>query len=152
MIKVVTTSLLLFALCSSYQPVQAQPAPTPSQAASNEAVRRQAQIIQLRQNLAEAKKIKAKGDATATAKKYEDAVTLSQGIAANIEVERAEAQAGHAAARLELARAAQKQNNLIEADAQVTRLLRGEPKNAEGLAFKAENDLRTANLRGKVPS
>ena len=152
MIKVVTTSLLLFALCNSYQPVQAQPAPTPSQAASNEAVRRQAQIIQLRQNLAEAKKIKSKGDAAATAKKYEDAVTLSQGIAANIDVERAEAQAGHAAARLELARAAQKQNNLIEADAQVTRLLRGEPKNAEGLAFKAENDLRTANLRGKVPS
>ncbi len=150
MIKVVTTSMMLFALCSSYQPVHAQP--TASQTASNEAVRRQAQIIQLRQNLAEAKKIQAKGDAAATAKKYEEAITLSQGIAADINAERAEALAGHAAARLELAGAAQKKNNLTEADAQVTRLLRGEPKNAEGLKFKADNDLRIATQRGKVPS
>ena len=53
--------------------------------------------------------------------------------------------------RLELAREAQRQGDVREADTQINRVLKVDPQNPAALAFKKQNDRMIASLRGKVP-
>ena len=50
-----------------------------------------------------------------------------------------------------MAREAQRQGQLHEADIQISRALKVQPGNTEVLAFKKENDRKIAAQRGKVP-
>src|ERR1043166_7695309 len=94
------------------------------QAAIDEAIRRQANVITLRKTL---------GDAHAS-------WTLVKKIGAGVDREAQDPQAGLVSTRLELARAAQKRNQLADASREVNDVLRVDPANADALAFKAGND------------
>ena len=124
---------------------------SPTDAAVNEAVLRQANTIILRQKLLDAKNTAMRGDLTGAAKLYEDANTLVEQIGSGIPEEKAQTISGLASTRLTLARQAQSQNDLHEADTQVNRVLKVDPQNAAALAFKKDNDRLLASLRGKMP-
>src|SRR5215472_19051280 len=95
-------TLLLATVTVSYAQTPAQ------ETAVNEAIMRQANRIALRQKLADAYAAQQRHDPANAAKLYDDAWALVQNIgAANAEAEAAQARAGLATVRLELARAAQ---------------------------------------------
>ncbi len=52
---------------------------------------------------------------------------------------------------MELARQAQKAGDLLEANTQVSRVLRVDPHNPAAIKFKAENDQMMAAMKGRVP-
>ena len=124
---------------------------SPTDAAVNEAVLRQANTIILRQKLLEAKNTQLRGDLPAAAKLYEDAYTLVEQIGSGIDTEKAQTISGLASTRLALARQAQSQDDLREADTQVNRVLKVDPQNPAALAFKKDNDQLLATMRGKMP-
>src|SRR4051812_17587024 len=101
MIKAATTTVILVLLCASAPAALAQT--TPAQLAGEEAVHRQADLIQLRKTLADARAARAKKDLTTAAKRYEDALALVQRVGVGVEKEREETIAGFAAVRLQLA-------------------------------------------------
>ncbi len=150
MIKAATSYLFLFLLCGSQIQLAAQTSATST--ASEEAVRRQSDTIQLRRVLAEARGARGGGDLAGAARKYEEALALVQRVGVGIDKEREETITGFVAVRLELAQKAQKHGDLSEADAQIRRALRVDPKNAALLKFKDDNDRRIAAQTGKVPS
>ena len=81
MIKVVSTSLILIALFGSVPQLRSQDAATIANAsASEEAVRREARKIQLRQALSEAQALQALGDLAGASKVYEEAWDHVQSI------------------------------------------------------------------------
>jgi general secretion pathway protein D len=124
---------------------------SPTDAAVNEAVLRQANTIILRQKLLDAKNTAARGDLPGAAKFYEDAHTLVELIGSGIDAEKAQTISGLVSTRLTLARQAQSQGDLHEADTQVSRVLKVDPQNAAALAFKKNNDRSLASMRGKMP-
>ncbi len=151
MIKAVSSSLIVAAaLIGVLRPVSAQP--TPSEAAAEEALHRQVDTIQLRRTLAEAKVLREKGDLVNAAKKYEDAANLMNRVGTNIDAEREETVSGFVATRLGLAKAAAGTKDFQEADVQVSRALRIDPKNQQALAFKAANDKLILENLGRSPS
>lgn len=155
MIKVVSTSVIFVALFGAISGLKAQDnaaAAAASQVAAEEAVRREARTIQLRQTLRDAEELRKKGDLLAASKKFDEAYDISQAVGVNIDPEKKELIEGFDAVRMQLARDAQARGDLREADAQVTRVLRVDPKNEEARKFKAENDKRIAERRGKEPS
>src|SRR5207247_2566193 len=126
MIKAATSYLVLFLLCGSQIKLAAQPSALST--ASEEAVRRQADTIQLRRVLAEARETRGSGDLAGAARKYEEALALVQRVGVGIDKERDETISGFVAVRLELAQKAQKRGDLGEAEAQIRRALRVEPR------------------------
>jgi tetratricopeptide (TPR) repeat protein len=150
MIKAATSYLVLILLCGSQLQLAAQT--SPNIIAGEEAARRQADTIQLRKTLVDASALKKSGDLPAAARKYEEALALVQRVGVGIDRERGETIAGFVAVRLELAQQAQKRGDLNEADAQITRALRVDPKNPAAEKFKLDNDRRIAGQRGRVPS
>ena len=150
MIKAATSYLVLILLCGSQLRLAAQT--SPNIIAGEEAARRQADSIQLRKTLVDARALKTSGDFPAAARKYEEALALVQRIGVGIDKERTETISGFVAVRLELAQKAQKRGDLAEADAQITRALRVDPKNPAAEKFKADNDRRILAQNGKVPS
>ncbi len=76
---------------------------------------------------------------------------LVQKIGSGIDAETAQTISGLVSVRLELAREAQRQDDLREADTQINRVLKVDPQNPAALAFKKQNDRMIASLRGKVP-
>lgn len=131
----------------------ASPAQTnsPAEIAVSEAVLRQANTIVLRQKLVEAQDAVAHNDLLVAAKLYEDAYQLVQKIGSGIPAETAQTISGLVSVRFELAREAQRQGHLHEADMQISRALKVEPQNAAALAFKKQNDQMIAAQRGQVP-
>lgn len=153
MIKVVSTSLIFIALFGSSPRLHAQPAGSVAdQAASAEAVRRQAKTIELRSKLQDAQALQTKGDLAAAAKAYEEAYDLVRSVGTNIERETEQTIKGMTEVRMELARRAQGRADLGEAEAQVTRVLRVNPKHEEAQKFKRENDKLVQERLGKEPS
>ena len=119
--------------------------------AVNRAVINQANTIVLHQKLEDAKGAVARGDLVDAARLYQEAYDLTLQIGSGIDAETAQTIAGLAATRLELARRAQSQGDLREANTQVMQVLNADPKNAAALAFKRQNDQMTIALRGKMP-
>jgi general secretion pathway protein D len=149
MTKVVPVSIGLILMLAA---VTVSPAQTnPSEAAVNEAVLRQANTIVLRQKLDDAKVAVARGDLTAAARLYEDAYSLVQQIGSGIDVETAQTIEGLTSTRLQLARLAQEQGDLREANTQVNRVLVVDPQNPAALQLKKQNDKFMAQMRGKMP-
>jgi tetratricopeptide (TPR) repeat protein len=151
MTKAVSFPLGFILLIAAAATAPAQ-SPSATSLAINRAIINQANTIVLRQKLVDAKNAAARGDLTGAAKLYEDAYTLVQQIGSGIDAEKAQTVAGFAATRLELARRAQGQGDLREADTQVSRVLKVDPQNAAALAFKQRNDKLLASTRGQRPS
>src|ERR1017187_664420 len=149
MTKAAPLSLGFILLLAAAAMLPAQTSPT--DAAVNEAVLRQANTIILRQKLLDAKNTAARGDLPGTAKLYEDAYALVEQIGSGIDAEKAQTISGLVSTRLTLARQAQSQGDLHEADTQVSRVLKVDPQNAAALAFKKNNDRLLAAMRGKMP-
>jgi tetratricopeptide (TPR) repeat protein len=149
MTKAAPLSLGFILLLAAAAMLPAQTSPT--DAAVNEAVLRQANTIILRQKLLDAKNAAARGDLPGAAKLYEDANTLVEQIGSGIPEEKAQTISGLASTRLALARQAQSQGDLHEAATQVSRVLKVDPQNAAALAFKKNNDRLLASMRGKMP-
>jgi hypothetical protein len=122
MTKAAPLSLGFFLLLAAAAMLPAQTSPT--DAAVNEAVLRQANTIILRQKLLDAKNTAMRGDLTGAAKLYEDANTLTEQIGSGIPEEKAQTISGLASTRLALARQYQSQGNLLEAATQVNRVLK----------------------------
>ena len=139
-------SLLLSATAVSHAQAPAQ------ETAVNEAVVRQAQRIQLRQKLDEADDAQQRRDLVSAAKLYDKAWELVQSIGyANVEPEAAQARAGLAIARLELARGAQRHGDYRNAAVEINDVLRVDPGNAVALEFKAANDKLLEANKYKMP-
>jgi len=153
MIKVVSTSLILIALFgTSPRSFSQSAAEIAERSAGEEAVRRQARIILLRNTLADAQALQAQGDLVAASKEYERAWDHVQNIGVTIDRERAETLRGMAEVRMELAKRAQGRGDLEEARKQVERVLRLDPRNTEAQNFKEENDRRIQDRLGREPS
>lgn len=120
--------------------------------AVNEAVMRQANRIALRQKLADAMAAQQRRDLPTAAKLYDDAWMLVQNIGmSNAEPEAAQARAGLASVRLELARAAEHRGDYRDATIQINDVLRVDPSNAEALDLKYANDKLMAEQAGHIP-
>lgn len=126
--------------------------PSTADIATTEAVRRQASIIDLRQTLEDAARVHKQGDLPEAARRYERALELVRGIGVGVERESKEAVAGLAAVRLQLAERARRLSNFSEADAQVSRVLRVDPQNAEAQKLKKEIERALEERKGKIPS
>jgi Tfp pilus assembly protein PilF len=149
MTKAAFLSLGFIFLLASAPALRAQGSAT--DLAVSEGVIRQANTILLRQKLAAASTESARGDLTGAAKDYEDAYTLVAEIGSGIDAEAAQTISGLTSTRLQLARQAQANGDLIEAQTQVNRVLKVDPKNQAALAFKKQNDQLIVASRGKVP-
>jgi tetratricopeptide (TPR) repeat protein len=150
MIKAVKTSLILLLLCGG-SILQAHAQSGLDEAASAEAVRRQAKQIQLRKTIDEARLAKSRGEIALAIQKYEGAWTLAQELL-NVGPERQEIVDELLPIRLDLAKQAQSRGDLAEADTQIKNALRLDPTNDAARKAKAENDQRIVDQRGKVPS
>ncbi|MEK7706727.1 MAG: hypothetical protein AAB380_01870, partial [Verrucomicrobiota bacterium] len=150
MTKAASLSLGLIMLIGTTAITWSQSAPT--DAAINEAVRRQANTILLRQKLSDARSAELRKDPAAAVKLYEDAYKLVQDIGDTVSPEATTTVAGLVAVRLELARAAQNRDDLDEAKTQAARVLKVDPKNEAGLAFMKQNEKMLADQRGRRPT
>ena len=149
MTKAVSLSLGFILLLASAAALPAQTSPTDM--AVNQAVLDQANTIVLRQKLVDAKSAAARGDLVTAAKYYEEAYALTQQIGSGIDAETAQTVSGLVSTRMQLARQAQDNGDLREADTQVKRVLKVDPKNQAAIAFKKKNDQMIAAMRGKIP-
>jgi tetratricopeptide (TPR) repeat protein len=149
MIKAAITSLCVIFVFSA---VHAQNPAAPVQVAEDEAVRRQADTVNLRKKLQEAQSSYKRGDIAGAAKIYEDAFTLVQKIGSGIDEEAQQTTSGLIQARFDLAKEAQQQGDLQQADAQLRRILKIDPKNSGALAFKRDNDAQMVAQQGLTPS
>src|ERR1017187_8877917 len=139
---------ILLAVSAGTSPAQNN---SPEDMAVTEAVLSQANTIVLRQKLADAKSVAARGDLAGAAKLYQEAYELVQQIGSGSPVETAQAVSGLATTRLALARQAQSRGNFHEADTEVIQVLKVDPQNAAALDFKKHNDQTLAAMKGKMP-
>jgi tetratricopeptide (TPR) repeat protein len=151
MTKAVLLPLGLIFLLAAATPSQSQTDSTPTDAAVQEAVLRQANTIVLRQKLVAAKATESHGDLVNAAKLYQDATMLAMQIGSGIDLETAQAIAGLARTRLALARQAESAQDFSEADKQINQVLKVDPKNPDALALKRQNDEMIQASRGHVP-
>ena len=138
MIKAATTTLSLILVLGAAAPAFAQQ--PPAQLAGEEAVRRQADVLQLRKTLDEAQKAQAKLELTKASQLYETALEFVQRVGVGVEQERKETLAGMAAVRLQLAEQARKRGDLDEANKQVSRVLAVDPENPAAQKLKIPID------------
>ena len=122
-------------------------------AATQEAVYRTANLLVLRQKLTEAQIALTRRDLPAAATLYDNAVELSDKIGApNAGPEAEEAVRGFSNVRLQLADQASKRGDLREAETQINRVLKVDPKNPVALEMKKANDKLLAENAGLYPS
>jgi general secretion pathway protein D len=148
--KAATLLLALTLLLTATPALSAQS--SPQETAANEAVYRQANRIALRQKLVDARAAQDRRAPDKAAKLYDDAWDLVGRIGSGVDAEREQTITGLAAARLELARAAQQKGDYKEARTQVEDVLRVEPTNAAAIGFKSGNEKLLAEQRGTIPS
>lgn len=120
--------------------------------AVKEAIRRQAQTIELRQKLNEARRAEQQKDYSGAAKLYEACYTMTQQIGVGIDAEKKEVVAGLVRTRVALAQQAQAKGDYKGADTQLKAALRVDPANQALLELKKDNDAKLAMMKGKVPS
>ncbi|HTB85325.1 MAG TPA: hypothetical protein VK742_16885 [Candidatus Sulfotelmatobacter sp.] len=118
--------------------------------AVQQAVLNQAKTKELREKLADASAAEQRNDITGAAKIYQESVSLAQEIGSTgIEPLSAAAIGGLARTALALARDAQSRQDYYEADTQVKRVLKADPKNPDAIAFQAQNDELIEQNRGR---
>jgi len=118
-------------------------------------VRRQEATKLMRMKLVEAQMAQQKNNFEEAARLYDATVELFPKVGLGVpavETEKKVAVAGLAFVRMNLAQAAQKNGDLIEADKQVTRVLNVDPTNEIAKSFKVANDKMKAAQAGFVPS
>ena len=151
MIRTNRLSLGLALLVASSASLFAQAPAT--DAAIKEAVQRQADTIELHQKLAAAQEAQHRGGLPVAAKLFEDSLKLVQSIGpGNLGGETAAVIQGLTDVRLALAKDAQRRHDWNEADVQVTRVLKVNPKSAAAVEFKRANDKMLAEMAGTMPS
>ncbi|HZF01510.1 MAG TPA: hypothetical protein VE344_06395 [Methylomirabilota bacterium] len=149
MTKAVFFPLVFLFLFAFGAPLRAQVSATDM--AVEQAVLDQHNTILLRQKIEEANAAESRGDLPVAAKLYEAAYVLTQQIGSGIEAETARTISGLVSVHMELARRAQQKEDYIEADAQVTRVLKVALKSPDALAFKQKNDAILESMKGKMP-
>jgi type II secretory pathway component GspD/PulD (secretin)/tetratricopeptide (TPR) repeat protein len=120
--------------------------------ADAEAVRRQADQIQARNKLEQARAAEDRKDLVTAAKLYDDAWTLADGVGPSADVEKRLAATGVSSVRMQLAQSAQSHGDYHEADNQIRDVLRVNPGDPIALAFKTQNNQLIENSRGTTPS
>ncbi len=142
MTKAYLLPLSLLALLLAVPAAQAQTNGTTTTVATDEAVRRQMMVIDLRRKLEDARAAVGRKDLTAAARLYDEADVLLGKIGDGelVKAETAQTIAGITSVRLELARNAQRMNELRDADEQVQRVLTVNPGSVEAREFKKAND------------
>lgn len=150
MMKAVTTPLLVSILLATASTLPAQTADTTT--AVNEAVRRQADRITLRQKLVDAQVAQQRRDLTTAARIYDEAWKLVEGIGSGVEAEARQTIAGLTAVRMELARDAQERGDLRGADENVKDVLRVNAADTAAQEFKIRNDKLLAEQKKYSPS
>jgi general secretion pathway protein D len=121
-------------------------------AAIQEAVRRQANSILLRQKLTDAAAAETRKDLPAAAKLYEECYGLVSSIGDFTTPEAAATISGLVNVKLELARQAQKRGQYQDARTHITRALKADPKNETARAMMVENERLLAEQRGHIPT
>ena len=133
------TKAVFSAICSAFficGGVAAVAQTTSTTAAVDEAVRREADRLQLRQKIADAGIARAKGDLLEAARLYQDSFSLANRIGQGIDVERAEVVSGLVSVRTSIAHEARKVSDFRLADDQLAAALKADPRNPELLALK----------------
>ncbi len=150
MIKTATLSLGLIVLLGLPATLPAQG--NPQDTAVSQAVYRQANTIRLREKLLDARTAWQRRDLAAAGKLYSESWDLVQIVGSGVDAEAEEVRIGLAAVRLEQAETAQARGDLREADARIKDVLRVDPSNARALEMQRENNIRLAEMKGKMPS
>lgn len=127
------------------------PNSVPYDLAAVEATRRQALTMELKLKISDADALLAKGDFAGAARLYEDALAIAKKIGGGVDHEYRAALEGMIASRLRLAEQAQRRADFAEADAQVARILKEDPKNEAALEFRQENAKMRAKEEGRRP-
>ncbi len=168
LIPVVLAALLFFPATGSAQdapaasaapPQDAAPAPvapavsadTAAALAAQQAVKNQADAIELQNKLVDAQATLQRGDVVSAAKLYQDCYNLSQQIGPGIPQLAQQAVEGLTTTCMALAKDAQSRGDYREANVRVMQVLKANPKNQEAIAFKARNDQMMAAQVGHVP-
>ena len=153
MTKAASVSLGLAVLFAAATITRAQTASSDIETASQEAVRREANTILLRQKLADAQVAEARKDISGAAKLYTEAVSLVQDIGrSNVEPEATRAVAGLISTRMALARAAESAGDLREANTQISQALKAAPNNEQVVAYHKSIQQKMKDQEGTVPS
>lgn len=143
----VLTGLAIFLAAITSAPAQ----PAATSAAVDQAVYRQANLLLLRQRLAEAGDAVTRRDLPAAAKLYEEAVELKDKVGTPGPESDAAVQ-GFAYVRLQLAQAAVKRGDYLEVRTQLARVLKVDEHNEMALAMQATNEKILADQRGLMPT
>ena len=112
MIKALTIPICVSILLAT---VTMSPAQSDTATAVNEALRRQADRITLRQKLTDARVAEQRHDLVAAAKDYDEAWTLIEGIGPGVEAEKKQTVAGLTATRMALAKDAEDRGDYRDA-------------------------------------
>ncbi len=120
----------------------------------DEIVRREEALIVLRMKLEQAESLKNKGELVKASLMYEEAVRQLEivGEIPEVENERDRVLKGMSIVRLRLASLEQRSGRLVEANREVSRVLKLNPKDEAALQFKKINDKLLDENRGKIPS
>lgn len=145
-------SILSVALGLAFSSAMYAQQQTPSQAAEEEAVRRQEAVISLRLKLTDAHNAEKKGDLFGAAKLYEDAYSYLPQVGQGFEKEKQQTISGLVGVRLKIAQHARKDGNLQESNLQVNRALVVDPKNAQVQRFKVDLDKAIEAQKGRTAS
>ena len=169
LIPVVLAALLFCPATGSAQDAPVAPTPPPQDAAAapvtpavsaadnatalaaQEAVKKQADTIDLQNKLVDAQATVQRGDVAGAAKLYQECYDLSQQIGPGIPMLTQQAVDGLASTCMVLAKNAQSNGDYREANVRVMQVLKANPKNQEAIAFKARNDQMLAAQIGHVP-
>ena len=150
-IPICLTVLLGTATLLPAQPASADASPGVGEAVQ-EAVRRQAARVTLRQKLQDAQAATQRNDLNTAAKMYDECWTLVESIGTGIPEERERTVAGLTAVRMTLARGAQKRGDLRGAKTHINDVLRVNPHDTAAIQFKQGNDKLINAQRGLIPS
>ncbi len=153
MIRAANPQLVLTVLLAIAAPAFAQEDSANAPAAAvQEAVRRQASTVELRQKLIEAGQAEQHRELLAAAKLYQAAYKLSQEVGSGIDAETKSAIAGVSRIGAALAQQAQELGDYKGAEARIKSALLVDPKNQTLLTLKRNNDAWFAAQAGKIPS
>ena len=150
MMKAITFSIALASLLALTSTASAQD--NANVMAVNQAILNQHNTILLRNKLADAKSVAARGDTANAAKLYQESFEIAQNIGSGIDSETAQAVAGLTSTRMQLALKAQARHDLRDADAQIKQVLKADPKNNDAILFKRQNDQMLAANKAYMPS
>ncbi|MCX6895875.1 MAG: hypothetical protein NTZ16_10335 [Verrucomicrobia bacterium] len=153
MIRAAYTPLVFTVLLTIAAPAFAQDEPANAPAtAVQEAVRRQARTVELRQTLIEAGHAEQRKDLAGAFKFYQTAYKFTQEIGSGIDAETRAAVAGVSRVSYAIAQEAQGRGDYKAAATSIQSALRVDPKNEALLTLKKNNEAWLAAQAGKIPS